>query len=280
MKKIKCLLVAFLASSSCTTFAENENANAAQEWRALVEPLLPIGERLASQIVGADDPQLRQELYRATFSAISSAYMAMLTADSEHPDFVPYFNQAFNFLGPNPDNVYYMAPIDDKGVYKISGFRGTVRGVDFQQGAGTFVTRGTPGNLGTTLSNHVIDSLQIKKDGSFEVLLSAERPQGYKGDWWKLDANATYLMVRQISYDWLREVDARLAIERLDRAAIKPRPSTSEIEANLKQIAIYAESYISASNRIVQSFGKRGYINSVGFIPFGDDGGITTQKYT
>ena len=41
---------------------------AAKEWRAFVEPRLPIGERLIPQINGPEDPQLRQELYRATFS--------------------------------------------------------------------------------------------------------------------------------------------------------------------------------------------------------------------
>ena len=138
------LLAAALVQLFCAASANAQNINvtAAEEWHSYVEPLLPIGERLVAQINGPEDAQLRQELYRAAFSALATGYMSMLLTDPEHPDFVPFTGQLLNLLGPNPDNVYYMAPLQDEGIYKVSGFRGSVHTVVFQLAGGNFVPRG------------------------------------------------------------------------------------------------------------------------------------------
>src|SRR5260370_23290153 len=91
-------------------------AIADKEWRSYVEPLLVIGQRLVAQINEPDDDQLRQELYRAAFSALAAGYMSLLNSDADHPDFVPFTGQFLNLLGPNPDFMYYMSPIHEDGV--------------------------------------------------------------------------------------------------------------------------------------------------------------------
>ena len=273
------LLVTSLALYAASANTQDINVTASQEWRSYVEPLLPIGERLVAQINGPEDAQLRQELYRAAFSALATGYMSMLLTDPEHPDFVPFTGQLLNLLGPNPDNVYYMAPLQDEGIYKVSGFRGSVHTVVFQLAGGNFVPRGDGKILGTTYANYDIDNLHIAKNGAFEVILSHERPKGWKGDWWPLPPQSTSLVVRQIAYDWVNEVDGRLAIERLDRPAIKPRPSPEQIATNLKQLAIWTENYVANSNRIVKFFAQKAATNAVSFIDFGDDGGMPSQKY-
>ncbi len=53
-------------------------------------------------------------------------------------------------------------------------------------------------------------------------------------DWRTLPPQSNYLLVRQIAYDWVQEVDGRIAIERLDRPAAKPRDSAAEREAALR----------------------------------------------
>ena len=118
---------------------------AAPEWRAYIDPLLPIGERTVALMSNPEDSQLRQEAYSLLFMSLSAAYMGLLHADAEHPDFWPIFNQAYNFWTPNPDDVYYSTPVDGNGIYKISGYRGTVRIVDFGISGGTLVTRGSGG---------------------------------------------------------------------------------------------------------------------------------------
>jgi hypothetical protein len=164
-------------------------------------------------------------------------------------------------------------------VYRISGYRGTVREVDFQIAEGAFVRYGKGTNLGVTLANYSLDDVRIGDDSSFEVVLSTQRPPGHDGDWWPLDPRATYLMVRQMCTDWSAEVDARLAIERLDTPAIKPRPSAEEIAANLGHLAGRAEGYVRASMSFVEQLRARGVINALAPIDYGDDGGVLTQRY-
>ena len=51
------------------------------------------------------------------------------------PEWMPLWNIAFNQGGPNPDYVYQTTEIDAKGVYRISGHRGTIRFVEITQQA-------------------------------------------------------------------------------------------------------------------------------------------------
>ena len=263
-----------------SALAEETNHDAANssEWRSIVEPLLPLGDRMTAQMSNPQDPLLRQEMYRTLYSGISVAYMGLFLGDAEHPDFWPIFNQAYNFLSPNPDDSYYLATLDGSGSYKISGFRGTVRMVIFEVTAGTLFTRGE-GRLGAVVGHFDLDTLHIRKDGSFEVILSPQRPRGYKGDWWRLDAKATNVLVRQISYDWLHEVDGRFAIERMDRPAIKPRQTAQEIETNLRQISKWSEAWTQFSLDWVKGYRKQGLENKVvaHFLP--SVGGLSVQQY-
>lgn len=253
--------------------ASNPAALASTEWRSIVEALLPIGERVVAQMPDAHDPLLRQEMYRLILSGASMAYLGLFFGDAEHPAFWPVLNMAYNWGNPNPDDAYYMTAVDPKGVYRIHGSRGTVRAIDVQIGDGEFYTRG--GAMGLALANYDVDDLKIDAQGNFEVLLSAERPAIHKGDWWKLDERATYIMVRQIAYDWITEVDGRLAIDRLDVAPIRPRFSAEKIESELRQIATWAENWPTVLLRMSNRVRGRDLVNKVELADFASDGGFT-----
>ena len=254
---------------------------ATQEWRSYIDPLASIGERLLAQIPNPQDAQLRHELYRGIFAQISSAYLGLLCADPQHPDFWPYLCSAYNWGAINPDDDYYASPIDDTGVYRLSGFRGTIKRIDFQIGTGSLIPRGALDEtiVGLTLANYDLDSIQHGADGAFEVILSPERPAGYQGHWWQLHPKATYLMVRQISYDWINEVSGRLAIERLDRAAVKPRASAAQLEENLKQIARWAEDTVQLSIGFGKSIRQQQGVNKLAYKDLTQYGEIVTQRY-
>jgi hypothetical protein len=254
------------------------HAVADREWRSYVEPLLPIGERLASLIKEPEDDQLRQELHKAAFSALASGYLAMLNSDGDHPDFVPFTGQFLNLLGPNPDFIYTMAMVHEDGVYRFSGYRGTVHMVIVQVAGGEFVPRGDGSNLGTTYDNYYLDDLTIDDDGAFEVIISRTRPDGWTGDWWALPPGSTNIMVRQLSYDWVTEVDARFAIERVDTPAERPRLSAEWISERLHLLANWTESYVAISNRFCEAFAAKG-VNELHVIDFADDGGMPRQAY-
>jgi hypothetical protein len=277
MKRSIAITASILLLGLSNAFAD-DSATAAQEWRAYVEPLAPIGGRMAALMSNPDDPQLRQELYRFMVSQLAAAYMGLVYGDPQYPDFLPMFNQAFNEGFPNPDDSYYSTPVDDSGVYKISGYRGTVRVLDLQVGGGSLIPHGI-GGFGATLANYNFDTLHLKKDGAFEVIVSPARPEGYKGDWWKLDKSATYFLIRQRAYDLLREVDGRLAIERLDHPAIKPRRTAQQLEADMQAIPAWVEGWTKFSINWVKRIRDLGLVNKVQVKNYSDVSGVSWQYY-
>ena len=254
----------------------------AQEWGALAAPITDISASLVPYLTDPQDAQLRHEMYRALFAGVSLGYLGLLNGDGRHPDFFPYTTQAYNAFANNPDDDYYVTPVDDDGVYRITGFRGTVKTIDFQVGSGSFVPRGVVDDqyLGRSLGNFDLDhDVKLDADGGFEVILSPTRPAGHEGDWWQLKPGASYIMVRQISYDWLREVDGRLAIERLDTPAVKPRPSAETLAANLRQIAVWAESTVRTSADLVTGIRRDQGINKINYKDLSQYAGHLTQRY-
>jgi hypothetical protein len=252
---ISALLLAPLAVQAAETSGGGEQSKdmidiADKEWRAYIEPLLPLGGRVAEVFPQAEDPQLRQEMFRMLYSELGAGFMHLVYESLEHPDFIPNWTQVFNNAGNlSPDNVYQFALLDDEGVYKISGFRGTVRIVDFQIGNSSTFAYGKPnekGDYGPTLADYDIDDLDIGKNGEFEFILSAKRPEGYKGNWWHLPPGSNYMVVRQMAYDWINEVDARIAIDRLDSPAARPRQTAEQIKAGLQQIPGWAEHWVKS----------------------------------
>jgi hypothetical protein len=103
--------------------------------------------------------------------------------------------------------------------YRITGVRGSVRHLELQVDTG----HQGDGDLGgwravSTLSG---DDLRCADDGSFEVVLSAERPAA-AANWMALDPSASFLLIRQYSSDWAHEQPAQLSIERIDGRSLPP----------------------------------------------------------
>jgi hypothetical protein len=222
--------------------------SADREWRELIEPMLPLGKQVAEMWPEVnDDPRLRADLLWFLYSEIGAGFMTVAYANDHHPDWFPCWSQVFNNGGNiNPDGVYYLTPIDDQGIYKLAGYRGTLRVVDLQLGDGSVFAHGRMNDdisFGPTLANYDLDEdITCDENGWFEVVLSAQRPDGHTGDWWELPAKTNYLLVRQFSYDWLGEVDARIAIDRLDTPAAKPRRSAAETTAMLERVPEFMHS--------------------------------------
>jgi len=255
-----------------------EDRHTAEAWRAFTEALPPIGDRLLAEMPDSDDPQLRAEFQRFMTAQLSAYYIGRLYADPNYPDFWPFVQQAFNTFAPNPDAIYYIAPIDGRGVHRVSGVRGTVRVADFQPAGGTLYPTGV-GQPGPTYANYNLHDLSDTGDGRFSVILSPERPEGYDGDWWELDERATCIIVRMFASDWDRETDYRLAIERLDLPAIKPRPTAEEIEEHLRALPQCVEDWTRASLGWIEKLRSQGLINKVDVHDLNDFGGLTQQYY-
>lgn len=200
-------------------------------WNQYLELLKP-AEELLALTAEPDDERMRAELYRQLLMNLSLGYFLYFQADPAHPDWTPFLNSVF-LLQPNPDDTYYLAPICGEGSYRISGERGSVHLLLFTIGKDMMGMSDAPG---ATFANHDADALSLGDDGAFEVLLSRERPSDHTGDWWELHPEATYIMVRQRSYDWGSERDARLAIERLDYQAPAARMQPAEIDRRMREL--------------------------------------------
>jgi len=273
-KKISLALSAVLMTLS-NALAGDKSA-ASQEWRSYAEPLASIGERVAKLLPDPEDPLQRQELYRQLFSFISGAYWGLLYQDPDNPDFV-YFG--YEYAAPDADTIHSLTPIRGDGVYKISGRRGSALMVTFTIGAGEFYTRGAEERMQPNFGDYDLDTLHIGKDGRFEVILSQTRPAGYSGDWWHLDPKATNILARQRSYDWGNEIAGQLAIQRLDRPIRRPLKTAEQLAQDLRQVAVWAESFAKWNIEFINGMRRRGLVNQLEIVGFEETGGFQIQKY-
>ncbi|HEX4259133.1 MAG TPA: hypothetical protein VH089_28855 [Streptosporangiaceae bacterium] len=226
------------------------------------------------------DPQLRQELNVFLSFVNSMSYYYNVYHDPRYPDFWPCYSTSYPIGFNNPDDVYLFTAIDDDGVYRISGHRGTVRILNFEIGSSPMQTWGY-GEFDSDVSEYEPDhDAHISEDGMFEVLLSTRdrRPEGYRGDWWEFKPGAMMILVRKRSYDWLGEVDARLAIERVDVPALRPRRTAEEIS---RRVAMQHNTLRNWTHQMAQWFGSletQGLVNDAK-VKYTFGGGISDQAY-
>lgn len=217
----------------------------------------------------------RQEAYRLLFLSLASGYLSAF-ADPDAPDFVPLVNSHFNSVGVNPDFVYAYAPIDGRGSYRLSGYRGDGLFLLFDFAAGGL---GVLDALGPSVGVLDADTLTIAADGAFEVLLSAERPAEHRGDWFRLDPSANTINVRQASYDWGGGNEARLTIERIDRPPASPPLDAAEIARRLGMLAAYPRRYGSFALGYPKGQRERGLVNRLEHDDWAGRGGLAGQHY-
>ncbi len=182
-----------------------------------------------------DDPQYRADVYRQTMMNLSYAYFAYFHADAEHPDWAPLWNPVYTDQ-PNPDDIYVYSPIRGDLTYRISGDRGTCTLLTFT------IQKGWVGMIDDLSKiSYAKDfdqrELNVGPDGKIELILSAVRPAGYKGDWVQIDRSADSLVLRYRSVDWVNERDPQLSIECLDPVPLKPRLSAEEILRRIQEMA-------------------------------------------
>jgi len=183
-----------------------------------------------------NDPEYRADVYRQIMMQFSYGYFAFFHADAEHPDWAPLWNPVYT-LQPNPDDIYLYCPIRSDLTYRIAGNRGSVYMITFNTQAALPGLPGPIDHTGEFYSDLDDGDLQIDADGNFEILVSAEKPEGHTGNWLRVKPGATVLMTRYRSYDWLNEVDPRMSIECLNPTGLKKRLSPDEILDRIKQMA-------------------------------------------
>jgi hypothetical protein len=227
---------------------------------------------------GATEAEL-QDMTKYALSALASGYMCRVYTDARRPVFMPLWNYACPQGGPNPDYVYSTIEIDPVGIYQISGDRGTTRFVEITQQAENIPNPSLAPPSGPPLrQTNDLDELTLEENGSFSVILSAERPDGYEGDWWPLDPRAQRLLMRKCACDWKNEVDARVAVNRLDDPGEDMAPE--EMAHRFSDMAAWIEGRILHEIRLVRYYREHHGINVLLKSKWIEEvGGLAKQAY-
>jgi hypothetical protein len=231
-------------------------------WAEQMRALEPVGENLMARWRpdGATEAEV-QDMNKLALSMLAAGYLCRVYTEPTQPVFTPLWNYAFNQGGPDPDYVYSAVEVDAAGVYRLSGFRGTSRFVDLSQMGSLMMGVDVEGAPSARLTiTHDLDDLDIDGSGHFSVVLSAERPAGHEGDWWQLDPQARRLLMRRCSCDWIGEIDARVAIERLDGRGHDMTPQ--EIAHRMSDMAAWIEGMITFDMDLVRYYREHHGINT------------------
>ena len=246
------------------------------DWADYLEAMKPVGDRVIGTTAHPDNPQNRQETWRILMTTLAQGYISHVYNDPDYPEFVPLYDVALNFAAPNADYVYLGTPVRGQGVYRLRGFVGTNRFTDLQLMGGDFAMGGAPGR---SLGSYRLNDVQTGTDRSFDIILSAERPKGYTGTWWKMDPQTVSIFFRVASYDWVHERDPLISIDRLDVPPRRPRLSAGELSKRMADLATYIQYDSLPWWKRVGEMRAQGMENKVDFHDWGPAGGKTGQIY-
>lgn len=239
-----------------------------KSWSDYADLLKPAEELLARTAFPGSEA-MKAQLWRQFAMNLSQGYFLLFQSTPDHPEFAPFENSVF-LAQPNPDAVYYYAPVDGRGVYRVTGERGDAPVAGFALGNRIIGMDPMPGK---GLGNHDFDDLEIGPDGRFEVIFSNERPADHDGNWIRLPEEADFILVRQFSYDWGNERDVRLAIERVDAPPVRPALTAGEIDAKLEHLfGGYVRNLSQISIGAVARCAERGFVNSFNVTSFAELG--------
>lgn len=203
------------------------------------------------------DPQVQQEVARLALEAIATSTLEAIGGDGDAPVFLPSIGQVLNVGQPNADTIYRAATITPGGSYRMRGKRGSLRLSVLAQ-----VAPPTNPNDGPRAHLNLAD-LKADAEGRYDLLLSAERPEGYTGDWWKLDPKATRLMLRMVSADWGKEEEPTFSLERIDKPMARPRPPAAVLEQRLRTLPGAIDFIGPLFVDHVEQLRQEGYVNKL-----------------
>lgn len=224
-------------------------------WDTQMEALKGVADHLLAtwRPDGASEAEV-QDMNKLALSILACGYLCHVYTDSRRPVFMPLWNYACNQGGPNPDYVYLSAEVDGSGVYELTGRRGTVRFVEVtQQAPGMMKSlKGVERQMKFQAITHDLDDLTIADDGTFRVIMSVERPDGYDGDWWPLNPEVGKLLMRKCACDWNTEIDAQVAINRLDDGGEDMSPA--EIARRFSELGDWIKGMIDFDMELVRYY--------------------------
>ncbi|MDX2274582.1 MAG: DUF1214 domain-containing protein [Hyphomonadaceae bacterium] len=186
-----------------------------EAWRAFCQSL----EKTGAVILDAQsEPLERAEGFRYLTRLLRVALeMNLEWADPDFPGFYQASHVTAKIGADNPDNHYLNATVTPARRYRIRGKRGTAPILTFASKANRYATDGTMASTGEL----ALEDMKIAKDGSFEIIVSKDKPAG-DVNWLPMQDDSSILIVRQTFLDRANETANELSIETIDGP---PRPA-------------------------------------------------------
>lgn len=163
--------------------------------------------RDSSPASGLDRAEGFRYLSRITRAALEAF---VERADVLHPTLYRPVHETVKMGADNPDNYYQHANISGRYRYRLWGHRGTINYLGFGTYAGDYGGSGRTGKTGYLEGRE----LRVMSDGTFEVVLSCDRPDA--PNWLPMEPDTTQLIVRQTFLCRSTEAIADLRLECLD----------------------------------------------------------------
>jgi len=251
------------------------------QWSAFIDTLAAGGAEVYRVATPGRSAEEQSQVTQALTWALIAELQSLASIDRDHPRWLTLLNHEMRRFNSNADNTYEVAYIRGSGTYRIFGKRGTTKLMYLQVGAGTLGV----GDLTRhkMLGDLNVDDCEIADDGTFEVILSPQRPAGYTGAWMQLDPTRddSFVWVRQVSYDWLNEIDGQLSIMRLDQPIAKQELAAQEFAENLVFTAESVRDDVLAMLRVMNEQIEGVEVNKFADVSgsFGS-AGISGQAYT
>ncbi len=238
-------------------------------WAKCLAELAAAGDRLAASMAQRGESDRGTDAYVAMLGVVMDVYLNRVSVDARHPVFVPCTGYYQRLGTPNPDTIYRRAPIDEAGIYRLTGERGSAAEVTLMAFQEPSMKSFAPFDL--TPVSHGPDAI-------FDLIYSAARPQGYTGDWLPLEPGTASLWLRAVSDRWGEESEPRIAITRLDGSS-RQRMEPQALEQTLATLAARAERTLEYGIRHADELAEAGFINRLKEIDYSQAGGMPLQSY-
>ncbi|MDP6796187.1 MAG: hypothetical protein QGG00_12430, partial [Verrucomicrobiota bacterium] len=161
-------------------------------WSTLTSQLINAAKQIDTLTEGRD-PSERAEGYRFLTRILVAMTEFQVEQDANAPSLLQVMSPIRKFFVDNPDTLYHRATLNPALRYRIQGRRGEELYL-------AFCLYGMRGRSNIILSNICDAEMEIDDDGEFELVLSAERPDGAR-NWVRLDSIARTLVTRQYFTD-------------------------------------------------------------------------------
>lgn len=143
-------------------------------------------------------------------------------ADPLFPRFQRMVHETVKLGADNPDNFYVSARVSGKCRYRVWGKRGTAFYLGFASQLADY-SKDEPQASGSLEA----DELRMRPGGSFEIVVSVDRPAG-EVNWLPMSVNSRIVLVRQTFLNKSVEQPAELHIERIG-GDVLPGPLTAQM---------------------------------------------------